>query len=410
MVNNLIRRRDHTVSRLITLLRQRDGMLQQPIERVAGAHVKINNRWVLNFTSSNYLGLSRHPQVVHATDAAAAAWGVSLATPRLLATDRLTRRLEQAVATLVGQEAALVFPSTTHVALDLLPLLAGPRGVLFMDAQAYPISRAGAALAAQCGAQIHHFPHNDVQGLARALAAHTRNPDKVIVCDGFYPAGGHPADLLAFARLAHRFDAVIYVDDAHGIGVLGANSTSAYPYGHGGGGTPHFLGVPVGNIVHVGSLSKAFGVPVAFVAGTRHFCDYLRATVGSYAHSSPPAIPIVAAALAALHVHAKYGELLRDRLVRRVRHFRANLAKAGITVASSSLFPIQTLCFPTPALTRYVGRELRQQGIWAVAQFNPPDCPSGGVLRFVITAQHTIDNIDAATERIARSLRVVTSL
>jgi len=270
--------------------------------------------------------------------------------PRLLATDRLTARLETEIANLVGQEGALVFPSTTHLALDVLPLLAGPNGVLFIDEWAYPISLQGAHVAVQHGARIHRFPHNDYQALARALQACASIPDKVIVCDGVYPARGQPAPLREIAGIARAFDAVVYVDDAHGIGVLGSSPTREMPYGRGGVGTPRHLNVAPGNVAHVGSLSKAFGVPVAFVAGPAGFINYLRAT---------------------------------------------------------RLFPIQTLRFVTPRHAEAAGRELRRMGVWAVLQFKPPDHPKGGVLRFVLSARHQEADIDEAIVAISHTLRFV---
>lgn len=395
-LERLVARRGQTVPKLVQRLGQRNGLVQQPVEAVAGPRVRVHGRWVLNFASTNYLGLNCHPMVRRAIACAASTWGTSLGMPRLFAVDRLTARLERAIAKLVGQDSALVFPSTTHIALDLLPLLAGPNGVIFVDAWAYPISLDGAYAAVQRGARIVRFPHNDYQALSKALQVHASIPDKVIVCDGVYSAGGRPATLREISRVARSFDAVVYVDDAHGIGVLGKCPTRATPYGRGGGGTPDHLAVATGNIAHVGSLSKSFGVPVAFVAGPAGFIDYVRATTGTYTHSSPPALPMLAAALGALHVHAVCGETLRRRLVNHVRHFRNCLAATGVRLRANNSFPIQTLRFGAPHAAEVVGRELRRKGIWTVLQVEPPDHPQGAVLRFILTVQHTKADIDKA--------------
>jgi 8-amino-7-oxononanoate synthase len=407
MLDRLVDRRSQTIPKLVQRLRQRDGLVQQPVAAVAGPRVRVHGRWLLNFASTNYLGLSQDPRVLRAISRAVPTWGTSLGMPRLFATDRLTARLETEIANLVGQEGALVFPSTTHLALDLLPLLAGPNGALFVDEWAYPISLQGAHVAAQRGARIHRFPHNDYQALARALQARASIPDKVIVCDGVYPARGQPASLREIAGIARTFDAVVYVDDAHGIGVLGSSPTREMPYGRGGGGTLRHLNVAPGNIVHVGSLSKAFGVPVAFVAGPAGFINYLRATAATYIHSSPPAIPVLAAALGALRIHAICGETLRHRLANRVRRFRGGLASASLRLPANRLFPIQTLRFMTPRHAEAAARELRRMGVWAVLQLRPPDHPKGGVLRFVFSARHQEADIDEAIVAISHTLRFV---
>ena len=194
-LDQLVRRRSRAVPKMIELLRGRDGLLQQPIAAVAGPRVRVRGCWVLNFASTNYLGLSRDPQVVSAMVRAAITWGVSLATPRVLAVDGLTARLGIEIARLVGQEQALVFPSTTHAALDVLPLLAGRGGVIFVDERAYPLSLEGAYGATRGGAQVRHFPHDDYRALAIMLRDHARLRDKVVVCDGVYPAHGQPAAL-----------------------------------------------------------------------------------------------------------------------------------------------------------------------------------------------------------------------
>ena len=102
---------------------------------------------------------------------------------------------------------------------------------------------------------------------------------------GSTPAVGFGAQLDSFVRLAQELDAVVYVDDAHGIGVLGSR-LGALPLGHGGAGSPAFCGVRAGNHVHVGGLSKAFGVPVAFVAGPERFTDHLRLTASAFMASA----------------------------------------------------------------------------------------------------------------------------
>jgi 8-amino-7-oxononanoate synthase len=403
-LERLAARRRQAGPRIVKRLRQRDGLIQQAVEAVAGPRVRIGGRWVLIFAATNYLGLNRDPQILQAIANAAQRWGTSLGTPRLFATDRLTARLETVLARLVGHERALVFPSTTHIALDLLPLLAGPKGMLFVDERAYPISLEGVYAAASRGAQIRYFPHNNYQALYRMLKAYTHIPDKVIVCDGVYPAEGRAAPLREITHAARKVDAVVYVDDAHGIGVLGERPTRNVPYGRGGGGTPRHLNVTPGNIVHVGSLSKAFGVPVAFVAGPTGFVDYLRATASTFTHSSPPAIPMLGAAQAALRLNTAHGDALRRRLLQRVSRFRRGLAQSGVRLASNRLFPIQTIRFASPRMGEAAGRELRRNGIWAVLQFRPPDYPKGAVLRFVLTARHHDADIDEASAKISHTL------
>src|SRR4051794_18685410 len=104
LLDRLVERRSPRLPRLVEQLRRHDGVIAQPVDAVAGSRVLTDGRWVLNFTATNYLGLSRHPAVARAVARAASEWGLSLATPRLLVVDRLARELETEIAALVGQE------------------------------------------------------------------------------------------------------------------------------------------------------------------------------------------------------------------------------------------------------------------------------------------------------------------
>lgn len=386
-------------------LLRRGGLARQRITAVAGSHVKIGGRWVLNFTSSTYLGLHRHPLVRHALAGAAATGSSSLGIPRVLGVDGTTGRLEAQIARLVRQDRALVFASTTHLALDVLPLLAGSRGTIVIDERAYPLSFQGAFAAGRHGAAIVRFAHNDPAALQQTLQTQDHRRPIVIVCDGVYAAGGYPAALRPFERLARRYRAMLYLDDAHGIGVLGARPAPDRAYGLGGAGTPAYSGIEAGALVHVGSLSKAFGVPLAFVAGPSRVIEQAEATASSFVHASPPAPPIVAAASAVLHVHAMLGAATRRRLLHRVLHFRAGLRGCGGFSLGPSMFPLQTLYFETPQAALVVACELRAHDIWPVVQLNPPDHPVGGALRFAITALHTPAEIDRAVVATSSALR-----
>jgi 8-amino-7-oxononanoate synthase len=376
-------------------LLRRAGLSDQRIAGRAGAHVLIGGRSVLNFTSSTYLGLHDHPRVLRALSLTARSIGISLGIPRALGVDHITRDLENAIARLVRQERALVFTSTTHLALDVLPLLVGARGTIAIDERAYPLSFEGAHAAARHGAALRTFRHNDPDSLQRVLH-HSHRPIAIVV-DGVYPAGGYPAALREFDHLARRYGAWLYVDDAHGLGVLGAEPKPDQPYGEGGGGTPLHCGIKPDRVLHVGSLSKAFGIPLAFVAGPARVIERLGAAA-SFVHASPPAPPLVAAAVEVLRIHAALGDRIRRRVLDRVLRFRDRVFRSGSGKLGASLFPLQTLPFETAERALAVGCALRAHDIWPVVQLNPPDRPRGGVLRWAITARHTEADLDRVVD------------
>ncbi len=377
-----------------------NGLLHQSVEAAEGARVKVAGTWLISFVSTNYLGLAAHPQVRGAMATAAARWGASLSTPRTLGQNALTPRLEAAIASLTGRQSALVFPSTTHVALDVMPILAGCNGAFFVDEWAYPISVQGARTAPGGTTDIHFFRHDDASALEDGLARLGDVTRKVVVCDGVYADTGTPALLEELVLAARRHRAVLYVDDAHGLGVLGRTPTLARPYGRSGSGTPQHLGIDDDRLIHVGTLSKAFGVPVAFVAATTPVIDLFRNRASSLVHSSPPAIPVVAAGLTALSLNAVSGDRLRDRLAQRVRRFRNGIKRAGLTASSPGLFPIQSLHFSNPRAAAAAALALRRKGIWALLQLSTRERPGMAALRFVITALHQDEDIEEAVRAV----------
>ncbi len=141
VLERLVSRSSHTLPWLVRRLRAGDGLVQLPVEAVAGCWVRVRGRWILNFATINYLGLNQHPHVQQAIINAATRWGTSLVIPRLVGRDRLTSHLETALTNLVGQDEVLIFPSTIHIALDVLPLLARSRGILFVDESLFYQSR-----------------------------------------------------------------------------------------------------------------------------------------------------------------------------------------------------------------------------------------------------------------------------
>lgn len=374
------------------------GLMGQRVATRHDGRMVIRGRPVASFASADYLGLGRHPALARAVGLGAADWGMSLGMPRLLAGDRITAELEHRLAHLVGAEKAMVFPSTLHIAVDVIPLLVEPGGVVLLDQQAYPISIQGARFAAAGGATVVRFPHNDLEVLAEILDRYPVSVPKLIVVDGVYAAGGEIAELGRLSALAAEHGGRLYVDDAHGLGVLGSRPDPAMPFGRGGAGTPAFCGVRSRRLLHVASLAKALGVPVAFVAGAAPVIGMLRQRAPSQEHSSPPAIPLAAAALRSLELNAAEGEGLRRRLLRNVTAFRAGVGSALVDAGRPPRFPIQTLSFSGPEDALAIASALRRRGVWAALHVHPPDHPGGAVLRFLVTARHRRADIQRAVQ------------
>lgn len=381
-------------------------LLHQKPVRISGANMHIGSDRVVSFTSAGFLGLHQHPAVARAVKHAVREWPVSLGFTRILGTDPFTLKLEQALAELVSQPAAMVFSSSSQLAMDALPLLAGSDGRLFVDRQAYATSWAGVRLAEGQNTEAINFDHNDPFAIDRLCQTAAHRQPRIIVIDGVYSPAGEKARLNEFVHIAESYDATIFMDDSNGIGIFGARPEADMPYGRGGSGTAAYKAVSDrSRIIHTGSLAKAFGVPVAFIAGSEALIQRLRNHSSTTVHCSPPSIPNLASALAAMDLHRIEGENLRRILFNRVRLFRHELQSRGIELASSHHYPIQTLALPHGAGAVDLAADLRRCGIWVVLQIQPKDRPGEDVLRFLITALHSKAAITRAVETVTALFR-----
>jgi 8-amino-7-oxononanoate synthase len=346
-----------------------------------------------DFTSALYLGLT-HP-----------AWSLAPWTqlttgrPAVLGTTPAERRVASALAALTGCEAALLGSSTLHVFWDLFGML-GPRSTILMDAGAYPIARWGAQRAATCGAWPRVFEHYDAEALRREILRSPARARPVVVADAFCPRCGRPAPIAAYLREIEARDGWLVLDDTQALGILGRRSSVRAPYGHGGGGSLVFQNIESPRVVVVSSLAKAFGVPLALLAGSSRTVRRVERNSDVRVHTSPPSAAIVHAALRAIEINETIGDVLRARLGRAVASFRSRLANAGLS-ATGGLFPVQGLLTPDGVDHRRLHTRLTQAGIATVLRGSRN---SGGCVTLLITARHTAREIGHVTDTLARAV------
>lgn len=347
---------------------------------------------MLEFTSALYLSL-QHPSW------SLPAWtSLTLGKPAALEEPPGMRAVEQELAVLTGCEDVMLASSTLHGFFDLFAILAGPGTAVFIDRSSYPIALWAAQHAACEESTTAFFRSHDAAELRRMLS---RSPGgrPLIVTDGLSPASGTVAPIAEYQDLAARCGGYVLVDDTQALGVVGASANASRPYGIGGGGSLRNAGVHSDEVIVVNSLAKAFGVPVAMVGGSAPLIARLRSSSPMRTHCSPPSVAVIAAAAQALEQNRRHGEVLRARLARNVARLRSGLKQLGIA-ASRSLFPTQPLRLPS-ATAVLVHSTLLQQGVRTVLQRNQK---SGAQLTFVITARHTLHEIDEALESLAYAL------
>lgn len=345
-----------------------------------GTHVRGDDgRGLLSFCSNDYLGFSRHPELVAAARAAAVAHGVGAGASRLVSGSLgVHREAERALAALVRQPAALLFSSTYAANVGLLPALFGPDDLLISDALNH------ASLIDGCratGARVVVTPHQDASAVRRALQDRGRYGRAAIVSETLFSMDGDVADVAALASLAAEHDAAVIFDEAHAVGVLGPSGAGAAAAA---GISPDVL---------VGGLGKALGSAGGFVAAAPSIVAWLSNRARSFVFSTAvtPLQAAVAARAAALAVEADSArETLRQHAVR----LREGLRAGGVMVPLGST-PIVPLLLGSPERAMAASGRLRERGFFIQA-IRPPTVPDGtSRLRVVVSAAHSAPEVDA---------------
>ncbi len=359
------------------------------VEAIHGSTVSIGGRVCVNWCSNDYLGLSQHPRLAAAASAAASAYGVGARASRLLSgTTRLHTQLEEALAGWFGAEAALVFASGYLANLGALQTLLGSGDLVAVDRLAHA-SLIDAARATSAALRV--FRHNDLPQLERLLRRSASFRRRLIVTEGVFSMDGDRAPLKALVALAEKYDAIVYLDDAHGAFVLGDT----------GRGSPEIAGIGFDRLLYMATLGKAAGCQGGFVAGPRAWITHLANQARTFIYATALAAPVAAAAIEALRV-------MRDEPQRRADvellslHLAAALRKAKRAVPKmpSHIIPVM-VGESEDALA--LSQKLREQGLWCPA-IRPPTVPDGTArLRLSLTASHTQEQADQLVDALAKA-------
>ena len=336
---------------------------------------------LLNVSSNDYLGLSRHPLLTSRAAEWAASHGAGAGASRLVPGPLgLDEQGEARLARLKGTEAALLFASGWQANASVLAALLrlpGPPPLVFCDALNHASLHHGCRAAGR--SQIV-FRHNDMSHLADLLAEHAGSrARRFIVTESVFSMDGDVADLPALHALADRHGAFLYLDEAHATGVLG-------PRGMGLSGT-----VAGGVDLAMGTFSKALGGFGAYVAGSRALCDWLVNRASGFIHTTALPPSVLGAMDAALELVPGLDEA-RARLAGHAATLRGTLASLGIGCGRSSTQIVPAIC-GSQALALALAERLRGAGILAVA-IRPPTVPEGtSRLRLALSAVHTPSDI-----------------
>jgi 8-amino-7-oxononanoate synthase len=345
------------------------------VDRFDDCRVVADDETLLSFACNDYLGLTRHPDVIGAGIEATRTFGTGAGASRLITgSHSLYRDLERALAELKQTEDAVVFGSGYLANIGIIPLLAGKPDLLLIDELAHSCMLTGAKLS---NAMVIAFPHNDTGAVGRLLSAHrSQYRHCLLLTEGVFSMEGDLAPLPAFAALADSHDAWLLTDDAHALGVVGGGRGSSFAHA-----------MPVDVPLQMGTLSKAAGGYGGYLCASRGVAELVRNRARSFVYSTGLPPGTVAAATKALAI-------IRDdpdRVGRPLELARQFTAALDLPPAQSA---IVSLTIGANEATLAASRALRRAG-FLVAAIRPPTVPEGTArLRFTFSATHS----DAAVE------------
>lgn len=374
-------------------LRASHPMMDAVIDEVRGRRIRIGDHWLSDFASCNYLGFDLHPQIIESVVADLRRWGTHPSWSRLLGSPRPYVEIEDRLTDLLGAPDTLLLPTITLIHLSVIPALAG-QGAVIVDAQAHKTIYEGCMMARAGGATVHRVRTNDLGHLEETLRALPAGVSRLVCMDGVNSMTGNAPDLPAYSRLCRQYDALLYVDDAHGFGLIGESPTPERPYGLRGNSIVRYYDESYDNVVMVGGFSKSYSSLLAFLALPTSLKNHLKVAAAPYLYSGPSPVASLATVLAGFDVNDSEGDDLRDRLTSMTATVLDRIAELGIHTLNNSGLPIIEVPLSRADDIDAVGRFLFDHGVYVTLAAYPLVPKSQVGFRVQLTAANSDEDIE----------------
>jgi 8-amino-7-oxononanoate synthase len=379
---------------MLVELQRSNPMLDAVIDEVRGRRIRIGKHWLADFASCNYLGFDLDPEIAASIEEEVCRWGTHPSWSRLLGNPRLYPDIEEQLTELLGAPDSLVLPTITLIHSFVLPVLAGS-GTLIVEAQAHRTIYDGAMTAVAAGATLHRFRLDDLDRLAHLLKSAPVDTPRVVCVDGVNSMTGNPPDLPLLARTCREYGALLYVDDAHGFGVLGerdAEETS--PYGRRGNAVVRYFNEAYDDIVLVGGFSKAYSSLLAFLTAPTWLKEHLKVAAPPYLYSGPSPTASLATVLAGFRANNRRGDALRASLYNKTERVLDHLEVLDVHTPNVSGTPIVEIPLNDADDLDVVGKLLWDAGIYVTLAAYPLVPRSSVGFRVQLTAANSDEEID----------------
>ncbi len=397
----IFKKKSNFMSQLSTVMGQYDAPQQakalgvypyfRPIESDQDTVVKIDGKPVLMFGSNSYLGLTNHPRLKEGAIKAIEKYGTGCAGSRFLnGTLDIHLELEERLAKLVHKQAALVYATGFTVNSGVVPCLTGRDDYLIFDELDHASIIEGKRLSFS---KIFKYRHNDMDSLERVLSKCDYDKLKLIVIDGVFSMEGDIAKLPEIVELSKKYNASIYVDEAHSLGVFGAT----------GAGICEHYGLSNDVDLIMGTFSKSLGTIGGFVASDENIINYLKHNSRTLIFSASITPASTGCVLAALDVMAEE-TWRKDALWANTARAKDAFLKAGFEIGPSAS-PIIPLFIRDNMKTFKLTRMLMEEGVFVNPVVSPAVPSEDTLIRYSLMATHTFEQIDESVVKITNCAR-----
>jgi 8-amino-7-oxononanoate synthase len=378
-------------------LERSNPMTDAVIDEIDGRMIRIGDQWLADFASCNYLGFDLDREIIDAVPEYLEKWGTHPSWSRMLGSPVLYEEIESRLVELLGCDDTLVLPTITLIHMSVIPVLAG-NGTIFVDNRAHKTIYDGCQFAVARGATVKRFRFEDPDDLEQLLRQ-DNGSTRLVCMDGVNSMTGNAPDLREFARVARRYDALLYVDDAHGFGVIGERAADEpSPYGLRGNSVVRYFGESYDGIILVSGFSKSYSSLAAFIACPTDLKELLRTAAPPYLYSGPSPIASLATVIAGFDVNEKRGDAIRTSLWQKTSRVLEALDRLGIHTPNRSDFPIIEVPLARHEDIDAAGRFLFERGVYVTLAAYPLVPKSEVGFRIQVTAANTQAEIERLIE------------
>ena len=353
-----------------------------------GVKITVKGREVLNMCANNYLGLSSHPDIIKAAHEGLDRWGYGLSSVRFICgTQKLHKELEAKLSEFLGTEDTILYSSCFDANGGLFETIFSQEDAVISDVLNHASIIDGIRL---CKAQRLRFRNSDMDDLESKLKEAGGTRFRLIATDGVFSMDGSIARLKEICGLAEKYDALVMLDDSHGVGVMGAK----------GRGSHEYRDVIKRVDIITGTLGKALGgASGGYTSGRKEIIDMLRQRSRPYLFSNTVAPVICAASLKALEIISASSQL-RDRLMENTKYFRQGMSEAGFEI-KEGVHPIVPVMLGEAVLAQKMAEKLLAKGVYVIGFFFPVVPHGTARIRVQLSAVHEKKDLDFAIKMFA---------